>query len=256
MKTTLALIGTAFAELRAKRGAFIFEICVMVVNNLVWLAFWSIFFGKAGHVGGWQSHDVYTLLSVVCFVYGIANGLCPNASRVAQLALDGELDSALALPADTLTYLLFRKVSAFSVGDLVFGVTLFLITGHPTPARLLLFFTCTALGAIVLVSFLVILGAASIAAGAGHRQTRLGFDAMSTLAFYPISLFGLPMKVVLTFIIPAMFVTGIPANVIRHFSSTDFVALVIAAAFFASVARVSFRGALRKYRSGSRWTTA
>jgi ABC-2 type transport system permease protein len=62
--------------------------------------------------------------------------------------------------------------------------------------------------------------------------------------------------VVLFTLIPAAFVTGLPASLLRDFDPATALALVAATAFFPLLGIVLFRLGLRRYASGAVWTRA
>lgn len=246
----------AFREVFAKRRAFYIDVSIMLINDLTWIVLWTFLFNNTGSIRGWDIDRVYVLFSVIALSFGISFGLFRNTRRIAEIINDGSLDAALTLPVDTLTYLLVRRVSAPVVGDIVFGLGLFFIAVRPTLVETLLFFAVSILGAIVMGSFLVLLGSLTLHFGGRGEQSDLGFEAINIFSFYPIDMFGGPTKVMLFTVLPAAFVTAIPAEIIEHFTLASLGWLLLATVVFATAARVTFTTGLRKYRSGSRWTTA
>src|SRR6185503_3845406 len=88
-----------------------------------------------------------------------------NTRSIGRMIADGELDAALALPTPPLLYLMVRRVNPINMGDVMFGVVLFAVAGHPTPARTLTFVVTVLVAAVVLAGSLVADGALAFVAG-------------------------------------------------------------------------------------------
>jgi ABC-2 type transport system permease protein len=245
----------AIAEARANRGAFWTQLAAMVLNDIVWVLFWVLFFRSAGIVHGWDRSRVMLLLAVLTTAGGLVLGVLSNARRIGQLIGDGGIDAALALPVAPLPYLLVRRVDAVNIGDLVFGITLFAVSGAPTPERTAVYVLGALAGAAVLTGFLVITGSLSFFAGRGETG-ELGFHAILLLSNYPVDIFGGATKVLLYTAVPAAFVASVPSRLVSQFDMRGAVVLVCVAAVFATAAWATFTIGLRRYRSSSLWARA
>jgi ABC-2 type transport system permease protein len=243
------------AEAWANRSAFWTQVTVMIVNDVAWIAFWLLFFERVGTVRGWDASGVLLLLSVVTTGAGFVLGVFANARSIGRLAVNGELDAALALPVPTLPYLLVRRVNATNLGDVAFGVVLFLLAGAPTFQRALVFVFGSVVSAVLLTGFLVATGSLSFFAGRDDAG-ELSFHAMLLLSSYPVDIFGGTAKVLLYTVLPAAFVGSVPAKLMESFSwGAASVALGVAL-LFAFLGWATFTLGLRRYTSGATWTQA
>lgn len=252
----LTTMRRAFSEAWAKRSSFWFQVSVMVANDLFFVAFWLLFFNEVGSVRGWDAQRTLLLLAILATVTGVVMGLLPNSRRLGEMVADGRLDAALALPVDPLRYLLVRSVDPSLLGDLLFGPLLFIALGELTWERTALYLFGSAVGSLVLLSFLVLLGSATFFLGGRGDQVDLGFHAILILASYPLDIFGGMTRVLLFTAVPAAFVTGLPTRLVDDFSLATAGVLVAVAAGFSICADACFRAGLRRYRSGSAWTQA
>lgn len=255
MRAVLATSRAAFLEAAANRGALASQMTVMIVNDGVWIVFWAIFFRRTGPLAGWDLDTIIVLQAVLTAAGGIALGLVANARRIGPLALDGGLDPVLTLPTSTLGHVLARRVEPVNLGDLAFGVVLFAVAGHPTPARVALFGVVVLASATLMVGFLVLTGSLAFFAGRGEAG-ELGFHAMVLLGSYPVDIFAGTAKLVLYTVVPAAFVATVPARLIEHFDAGQAAALVGIAGAVALAAALVFRAGLRRYESGAVWTRA
>jgi ABC-2 type transport system permease protein len=256
MSAVLAALPAALRDAYGNRRSFWFQVTVMAVNDVSWVIFWGFLFHRTSAIRGWKLDDVLTLFAIMLTVSGIGIGLLSNCRRVGQLSQEGGLDAALALPVDPLAFLLLRRVDTAMLGDLAFGPVLFVLVGHPTPARIVTYLFGCACGTIAVVSFLVTLGALTMLVGGSGEQADLGFHAILVLASYPIDLFGGATKLLLFTVVPAAFVTGLPASLMRSFDPAVAIATASASLLLAALAIGTFRLGLRRYASGSAWTRA
>jgi ABC-2 type transport system permease protein len=251
----VATARAAFLEAASNRGALVSQMAVMIVNDGVWIVFWALFFDRVGELGGWDLDGIILLQSVLTAAGGIALGLVANARRVGVLAVEGGLDAVLTLPVAPLGHVLLRRIEPANVGDLVFGVVLFAVAGHPTPARTAMFVAVVAASATLLTGFLVLTG--SLAFFAGRSESgELGFHAMVMLGSYPVDIFAGAAKLALYTVVPAAFVSTVPARLIMDFDTGQAIALFGVAAGVALAAWATFTAGLRRYTSGAVWTRA
>ncbi len=255
MRATAATMRGAIAEARANPGAFWTQLTAMVVNDLGWVLFWILFFHRVGTVRGWDRSRVLLLLAVLTTAGGLVLGLFSNTRRIGQLVSDGGIDPVLALPIAPLPHVLVRRVDPVNIGDLVFGVALFAVSGAPTLERTALYVLGSLAGATVIGGFLVVVGSLTFFGGRGEAGD-LGFHAIVLLASYPIDIFAGATRALLYTAVPAAFVAGVPAKLIGHFDLGEAAALAAAAAVSAVAAWTTFTLGLRRYCSSSLWTRA
>lgn len=253
MRAIAATLRAAVADGIANRGSFWFQVGLMIANDVTWVLFWVLFFNRVGHVHGWAVQDVIVLFSILLVSAGVALGVFSNSRRIGHLAADGALDETLVLPVSPLPFLLSRRIDAANVGDLLFGPVLFAVAGHPTPQRAAVFVVGATAGSVVLVGFLVACGALTLFVGGRGEQADLGFNAILIFASYPLDLFGGATKVLLFTAVPAAFVTGIPARLVRSFDGPTALLLLVVALLFALLGWGLFELGLRRYSSGSIW---
>jgi len=255
MSPVLATMRTAFAEAWSNRAAFWTQVTAIVLNDVVWIVFWILFFRRVGPMRGWDRNSVLVLLAVLATGCGFTFGILANARRIGWFAADGDLDAALALPVSPLAHLLVRRVDSVHLGDIGFGVVLFLAVGDPTPARLAVFLFGVAVSIAVMTGFLVLTGSMAFFTGR-TTMADMGFNAMMILSSYPVDIFVGASKVLLYSVVPAAFIAAVPARLIGDPGLGDAVALVVAAVVFSGAGWAAFTLGLRRYTSGAAWTRA
>jgi ABC-2 type transport system permease protein len=248
-------MANAFRETFANRAGFWTQVATMIVNNIVWVIFWALFFRRVGRLRGWSTSEMMLLLSALCISAGFVLGFLANARSIGRMIADGELDAALALPTRPLLYLLVRRVNPINIGDIIFGVVLFAVAGHPTPERVAVFAFTVVVAAVVLAGFLVSAGSLAFFAGRDDAG-ELGFHTMLLFGAYPVDIFGGSARLMLHTVIPAAFVAAVPAKLVAHFDVGVAAGFVGAAIAFATLAIALFQLGLRRYTSGAVWTRA
>jgi len=229
------------------RFAFALQAAGMLLNDLMLLFFWWVVFTRLPSLRGWDLTGVLTLYALVAFGVGLSTVVCGNAGHLANLVVTGNLDYYLALPADPLTHLLVSRMSLPAWGDLVFGLVIYLLV---TPDCLLKL-PPPPLGAIIFTSFAVLLGSLAFFLGNAEELFRQGWMAMITFGLYPVDIFPLTVRVVLYTLIPAAFISAVPARILADFQWPPLVALVLFTVGFAVLAGLVFRLGLRRYESGN-----
>lgn len=255
MRAVLATARAARAEAVANRGAFWAQVTAMIVNDLAWVAFWFIFFDRVRSVRGWDLDRVMLLFAVACTAAGLVLGLLANARRIGDLATSGGLDAVLTLPVSPLSYVLARRVETTHLGDVAFGVVLFLVAGGPTVERTALFLAGVAAGVVVFAGFLVALGSLAFFTGRGD-DADTGLHAILIFATYPADVFTGAPKAILYTLVPAAFVAAVPADLIDDFNLVTALTLGGAAALFGVLGWAAFTLGLRRYTSGATWARA
>ena len=255
MRGLRATMRNAFAEVVAKPAALAAQMFVMMVNDFVWVVFWVLFFDRVGTLGGWDRDSILLLQAVLTTSGGLSLGLFTNARRIGAMAVGGDLDAVLALPVAPLPFVLVRKIEPVNLGDLAFGIGLFAFACDPTPTRTLAFVLVVLASTVLLTGFLVLTGALAFFLGRSESG-ELGFHGMLLLGAYPVDLFAGAIRIMLFTVVPAAFVSAVPARLIEEFDAARAVALGGAAAAFAIAATVTFTLGLRRYTSGSVWTRA
>ena len=255
MSALLTTMRLAWLEAWTNRRGFWTQVTIMLVNDVVWVTFWLIFFRQVGEIRGWNTDQVLVLLAVLTTGSGFSLGLLHNVRRLGVMIGNGELDSTLALPVPTLPFVLVRRVAPIHVGDMAFGVVLFVGFCNPTPQRTAVFVGGCLTAAAICTGFLVLVGSLSFFVGRSEAGD-LGFHALLLTSAYPVDIFTGATKVLLYTVVPAGFMTAAPSRLVDEFDPllAAGTAAIAAAAMLLGV--VTFNRGLRRYTSGAVWTQA
>ena len=241
----------------AYRFSFFLQTFGMVLNNGCFIIFWLLFLDTVGgELGGYAFSDIMFLWSAASAGFGIAVVCRGNMFSLSSLIHSGDLDVYLLQPRPVRWNALSSKMIISGLGDLLYGVSLFLITtaitARITPLNLGLFVLFSLLAALLHVSAFTFYHSLSFFLGNAESVARLAGEAMVSFTLYPGAVFKGPERFVLSTVIPAAWAAYIPLEIFRS-PSLGRIALVLAvdAAIFL-ISAGFFHLGLRRYESGSR----
>lgn len=233
------------------RASLLSQVVGMFVNDILWVAFWVLYFTKFPVLRGWTLEDVVVLWAGVTVSFGLVMGLTANAVRIPALVVQGQLDYYLALPKNVLLHLLVSQVRLVNFGDVLFGPAVLLVMVDMTFAKWLVFGTTTILSAMVILGFFVLAGSLTFYLGNSDALSGQLVGAMLHFATYPTTIFDQGVKFLLFTLLPAGFVSTLPVELVRAFEWGKFLQLMGGAALFLGLAIVVFHRGLKRYESGN-----
>jgi ABC-2 type transport system permease protein len=242
------------ANLKAQleyRGAFLSQVIGMFINNGAWLVFWLFFFTRFPVLGGWGFVDILTLWAVVAAGFGIAFAVMGNALQLASVIVQGDLDIWLSHPRAVLPHILMGKSIPSAWGDAIFGYAVYFAFVRPDAAEMALFALLTFIVALAFIGFGVMAGSLSFYLGNAGAFADEWRNAVVTFATYPPPLFEGVVKLILYTLIPAGFVSYLPAASLRSPSIEHLMLSVAGAAGLVAAGTFVFYRGLRRYESGN-----
>jgi len=249
-----ALITMSLKASLARRAAFAIQVGFMIINNLTFFVFWWLLYQRVPTIRGYSLADMAVLYGTVAAGFGLVQALVGGVRHLGRLIDDGELDSLLPQPKNTLLYAIGMRSQASGFGDVVSGAALIALSGevsvtHAPLALLGVLFSATVFAATGTLFF-------SVAFWLPRTEglARQAWDMLITCAMYPEPLFGGAVKLVLFTALPAAFVGYVPARLIRAPSVSDVALLAGASLAFVTAALWMFARGLRRYSSGSRFS--
>jgi len=252
---TRALIATNVKATLALRGAFVIQVVFMVLNNLTFFVFWWALLQHVTTLRGWRLADIQMLFGIVAAAFGLAVTVAGGVRHVGRFIEDGDLDTLLTRPKSVLVHALGLRSQPSGVGDLISGLIFIAWSGQVT-------LRTTPIVAVVIVASALILVACgvvffSLAFWLGRIETVATqlWELLVTFSLYPEPLFGGALRLVLFTALPAGFVGYLPVRIVHEASFANVALLVVAATAYMALASLIFDLGLRRYASGSRFTT-
>jgi len=207
---------TCLVEELEYRGEFIGNLLSSLFGIGIALLTIQIFFYQTNQLGGWSYTDILILLGIFNTLQGIIDfALRPNMSRLFQHIRKGTLDYILTKPVDSMFFISFRHLVFWRLIDTLLGVGLIvygLLQKHylPSPMDFLMFVIsfCSSLLLIYSLWMLLMTTAFWII-----RIDDLSFifNSFFETTRFPIGIYRGWLRIVLTYVLPAAFITSTPA---------------------------------------------
>ncbi|MDB4894718.1 MAG: hypothetical protein JWN15_980 [Firmicutes bacterium] len=233
------------------RASLVSQVVGMLLNDVLWVVFWVLYFTRFPVLRGWTLEDVLVLWASVALSVGLVGAFAPNSLRLPRLVAQGQLDYYLALPKDVLLHLLVSQIRLDALGDVIFGPVLLVVMVKLTWIKVAVYLATALLAAIVLLGFFVLVGSLAFFVGNAEGISAQFGMAIVHFATYPTTIFDGGVKFVLFTLIPAGFVSTLPVELVREFHWVGFGELLGAAVLFLGLAVWVFRAGLRRYESGN-----
>lgn len=255
VKTNLAMFFAYFklnlSSSMAYRTSFLMQTFGMFLNNASFAFFWWLLIERIGTIGGYGFEDVMMLWALSSTGFGIQAVAFGNAGRISEMVLKGEIDSYLLQPKSVLLNLIASRTRISGWGDIIYGIVLFFLIRGFDPVGFLLFLLFSATAAMLFVSVLVTFNSLTLYLGNVATVARLAFEFIITLSIYPATIYRGVIKVIVYSLLPAAFISFVPARLISDFDLKWMGILFIMTAVWVFVAFLTFNGGLRKYESGN-----
>jgi ABC-2 type transport system permease protein len=235
----------------ADRANFVIQIAGMVLNNVVFLSLWVMFFAGFKSLGGWRFADMALLIGLVMTIMGLTAVFFGGYRDLAVHILRGELDALLTQPKGLIPRLLARESNPAGWGDIGGGLVILILFAGLEARDLPL--TMLALGCGLVVYLSVAIAFATLGFWMAGARTFSRDLADFTLLFstQPGSIFQGMTKVVAFTVLPAGFIVILPVRLLREPMLETAAVLVVAALGYTVMALMAFEIGLARYRRGA-----
>ena len=239
------------------RANFWINLLQSALSLLTGLAGMGVVFYHTDALAGWQPMELLALLGIYFLMSGFISTLVqPSMERFLTDIRQGTFDFVLTKPRDSQLLMSIRRISIWSLMDVLLGAAVLLVAlvrlgrGLSIP-QLLAFLLVLTAGAVIVYSFWLML--ATIAFWFVKVENILVvFQSMYQAGRWPVSIYPAALRVLLTFLVPVAFAVTVPAEAIvgRLTWTTLAAALGLAVAIFAA-ARAFWLYGVRNYSGAS-----
>lgn len=235
---------------------------VNILLNLMWLG-WellslNIIFSNTETIAGWGFGELIALLGVFRLVHTLMIALIwPNTEKFNQSIRDGSMDYTLLQPVNSMFLVTFSRITVWRIWDLILAIVLIVIGVNisggdaVTPLNLLTFILLTVSGAIVIYSLWIVLIALTFWFTKFDNNVTI-LQALLDAGRYPVTVYPVWLRILVTFIIPIAVATTVPLQGLRGDLDIGRILMYlgIAAASFLIASRIWKRG-LKQYSGAS-----
>lgn len=232
--------------------SFLIQVFGMALNNGAFIIFWLVLFDRIGaEIAGYGFTDVMFLWALAASGFGLSVVVFGNTHQLSRIIYTGELDVYLLQPKPVLLNVLLSRTVVSGWGDLLYGLSLFVITQPMSLTGWLLFLLFTILLALVVTAVRVFYHCLTFFLGNAEGFAQLAGELVISFMLYPGSIFRGPAAWLLHSLIPAAFVAYIPARIFASFDPGTLLIVLAADAVIVAAAFLMFRLGLRRYESGN-----
>ena len=234
---------------------------VNILLNIMWLG-WellglSIIFNNTETLGGWGFGELIALLGVFRLINTLMIALIwPNTEKFNQSIRDGSMDYTILQPVNSMFLVTFSRITVWRFWDLILAAILIVVgitkSGDvTTPLSTLTFILLTVSGAIVIYSLWIVLIALTFWFTKFDNNVTI-LAALLDAGRYPVTVYPVWLRIIVTFIIPIAVATTIPLQALRGELDLPRVLLffVIGIAAFWVASRV-WKAGLKRYSGAS-----
>lgn len=226
---------------------FFMQATFMLLNDFLWILIWYFIFSALQTINGYQLNDVLLIVGISAMAYGFVSFFFGNRRNVPDDVVEGKLDFFLSLPIDEIFHLMVSKSEFSGVGDIVFG---FLILYFITPSAILQGTLFAGIGAVIILGFGILVNSLSFWLEKPKFATNSLHELSLAYSSWPIDVYQAPIKAIL-YLLPAAYIATVPSHLIKAFTWTEFIILIIVAIAVLAIGIFVFRIGLKKYESGN-----
>ncbi|RPJ26126.1 MAG: hypothetical protein EHM33_12670 [Chloroflexi bacterium] len=221
---TLKLL-SAFLKVNVQMSlAYRADTVVNILLNLMWLG-WEllslgIIFSNTETIGGWGFGELIALLGVFRLVHTLMIALIwPNTEKFNQSIRDGSMDYTLLQPVNSMFLVTFSRITVWRAWDLILASVLIVVGINmagdtTTPLSVLAFILLTVSGAIVIYSLWIVLIALTFWFTKFDNNVTI-LQALLDAGRYPVTVYPVWLRILVTFIIPIAVATTVPLQGLR-----------------------------------------
>ncbi len=249
MRFFFSLLRVSIRASTSLRGAFFLESLLMVVNNLVFVFLWWIFFQRFPEIGGWKMREIIALNAVGLGAYGLMQICFGGVKQLSKMILDGDLDLFMTQPKNLLIHLISSRSVPKGWGHLMTTLILMYIGKLWHPIILVSIVT----GALVFAAVSVIAHSLVFWLGPLDNLSKKYCESLYLFALYPTNIYSGLLQVVMFTLIPAGVISYLPVELFKTFSWEKLLLLIGSSSLFFSLAHLIFNLGLKRYESGNQF---
>jgi ABC-2 type transport system permease protein len=250
-----ALVRTNLKAAVALRGSFLIQVVFMALNNFTFFVFWWVLMRRVPSLGGWQLGDIQLLFGLVAVAFGLTVTFAGGVRYLGRLIDEGDLDTLLTQPKSVLVHALGMRLQPSGFGDVLSGLIFIAWSGQVSWRHVPVLLVAIVASALVFIACGITFFSLAFWLGRIDSVARQLWELLITFSMYPEPLFGGPLRLALFTVLPAGFVGYLPARVVHAPAFGEIAALLVAAAAYLVAAVCVFDRGLRRYASGSRFST-
>jgi ABC-2 type transport system permease protein len=230
------------------------QVIGMMINNCAFIVVWYLFFQIFTSVNGWGFKEMIGINGFVALVYGIVFTLGNGIRKISKNVTYGQLDKYLALPKDPLLSIILSDAHISAIGDLFFGIISLIIyyaMSNFNLAQVLILPLLVIFSIMIFVGFIITAQSVVFWIPNSEELSDTLFEFMLGPSLYPNSSFTGIVRIFFSFFVPALFISGIPINIILSLNLFQLLLMFGVGLAWLFVSVKIFNLGLKRYESGN-----
>ncbi len=248
------LIRTSMKASMSKRWAFLLESGLMIINNLLFVTLWWVFFRQFQNIDGWTLRDMLALMSAGMGGYGLMQIVCGGTKSISRVIISGNLDPFMTQPKNILLHIMGSESYSKGWGHLLTSAILAGFGGFYTVSILPILILCILCTCLVYSSFAIVVHSLPFWFGSVEGLAKKYFDAFFLFALYPAHIYSGVLQIIMFTLIPAGIISYLPVDLIRDFTWTKLVLILGSSSLLVAIAFSIFYSGLKRYESGNKFS--
>lgn len=229
---------------------FLTNILFMMLNNAAFIVQWVILLRMRDDIGGYTMNEVLLLWGLAASSFGLSHILFARAFSLADLIINGKLDSYLVQPKNVLLSVITSATSTSAIGDFLYGLLLISVFSFNVE-RFFLFLLFTVTGAVIITAFALLMGSLSFWFVRAEMFGSHMLNSMVSFSTYPDGIFKGVVRVLLYNVIPVGMAIYHPVHIMVHFEAGKLFLVLAYTVCISAAAVIVFYSGLRRYSSSS-----
>lgn len=245
------LLATSLKAAVSLRWNFLFEMTLMLINNLIFFSMWWIFFMQFNDLNGWKLQDLTALMAIGTGAYGLRQICFGGIKLLAREITRGGLDPYMTQPKNLLLHILGSRSMPKGWGHLLTAILLMLFGALTQPYMIAMVILGMVCGCMVFVSMSIIAHSLAFWLGPIETLSNKYCDSLFLFALYPSNIYSDVLRFMMFTVLPAGLITYLPVELVKEFSWINFIAVVFGAIFLWNFSFWIFYKGLKRYESGN-----
>ncbi len=238
----------------ALTSSFWISVFSMVLNNLTFFVIWYLFMKATGPINGWTSVDVFGMLGVSIFCFGISNSFFRGIADLPEFVHNGKFDNVLLAPVNSFLKLSSSSFSVTAYGDLLLGMFVMIFYGIYMKFSLLLwtlFVVSTICGCVVFICIELLCSLVAFFIHDSSVLSRQMFEIFLRPGLYPGAIFPSGMKIFFMTIVPTLITSAVPIDLVKEKSISILLTAFTVTICWIVITALVYKYAIRRYESGN-----
>lgn len=255
LKIYFILVKQELKRITEYKGDFIVGIIGFGLTQIFNSVFLAIIFSNIPNLKGWEYNQVIFIYGFSLLPKGIDHLLSDNLWNLGHnIVRKGEFDKYMIRPINSLFYVISEKFQVDAFGEIFTGIALLVFTMKHLNYE---FSIIKVFIFVLIIPFTVLIYASIkiITAALAFWVQKSGniiyvFYMLNDFSKYPVSIYGKPIKFLLTYIIPFSLTSYYPASYLLTGKNLHYIGWVIFTSFFLFlIAIFVWKKGIRKYES-------